>query len=164
MKYGPSDISLAVSCGLLPLLFKLTLGNSKMTYLMPVPKRCLTLAQFDLILQCSSSNLLNLITLTSGYMPFLSFIYLHPKTKSLQNFYAGFWWEWVLVYAMPFPTCTNESVKFQNVFENKFLQFSIKVLPWNMFTCICLLLNISGQYIIANISHVPINVYILNIY
>nr|XP_022329995.1 probable E3 ubiquitin-protein ligase HERC1 isoform X2 [Crassostrea virginica] len=66
MKYGPSDISLAVSCGLLPLLFKLTLGNSKMTYLMPVPKRCLTLAQFDLILQCSSSNLLNLITLTSG--------------------------------------------------------------------------------------------------
>jgi E3 ubiquitin-protein ligase HERC1 len=66
MKYGPSDISLAVSCGLLPLLFKLTLGNSKLTYLIPVPKRNLTSSQFDMILQCSSSNLLNLITLTSG--------------------------------------------------------------------------------------------------
>ncbi|XP_048738015.2 probable E3 ubiquitin-protein ligase HERC1 isoform X3 [Ostrea edulis] len=66
MKYGPSDISLAVSCGLLPLLFKLTLGNSKLTYLIPVPKRNLTASQFDMILQCSSSNLLNLITLTSG--------------------------------------------------------------------------------------------------
>lgn len=66
MKYGPSDISLAVSCGLLPLLFKLTLGSSKMTFLIPVPKRSLSPAQFDLILHCSSNNLLNLITLTSG--------------------------------------------------------------------------------------------------
>ncbi|XP_062615942.1 probable E3 ubiquitin-protein ligase HERC1, partial [Saccostrea cucullata] len=66
MKYGPSDLSLAVSCGLLPLLFKLTLGNARLTYLMPVPKRNLTACQFDMILQCSSINLLNVITLTSG--------------------------------------------------------------------------------------------------
>ena len=66
MKYCPSDISLAVSCGLLPLLFSLSGGTTHMSYIMPSADWKLQDDQLSLVLQMSSGNLMRLITLTAG--------------------------------------------------------------------------------------------------
>ncbi|XP_052100156.1 probable E3 ubiquitin-protein ligase HERC1 isoform X2 [Mytilus californianus] len=66
MKYCPSDISLAVSCGLLPLLFSLSGGTTHMSYIMPSADWKLQEDQLSLVLQMSSGNLMRLITLTAG--------------------------------------------------------------------------------------------------
>ncbi|KAJ8304849.1 hypothetical protein KUTeg_018432 [Tegillarca granosa] len=56
MKYKPSDISLAVSCGLLPLLFNLSGGNANTPHMMPLTERFLQQDQLDTVLQVSSSD------------------------------------------------------------------------------------------------------------
>ncbi|KAK3097022.1 hypothetical protein FSP39_005665 [Pinctada imbricata] len=66
MKYGSSDISLAVSCGLLPLLFKLSSNSTVLSYLIPDMHQRLTHDQMEIVLRVSSGNLLKLITLTAG--------------------------------------------------------------------------------------------------
>ena len=84
MKYRASDISLAVSCRLLPYLYSLSTPAPAASFIVPMSHSDLKLDQLDVILNVSSSNLLKLITLTSGYelkFNFIIFIIVYFNKK-----------------------------------------------------------------------------------
>ncbi|XP_021370838.1 probable E3 ubiquitin-protein ligase HERC1 isoform X1 [Mizuhopecten yessoensis] len=66
MKYKPADISLAVSCGLLPRLLSLSNGETSTSYIIPVSGQDIQYSQLKVVVKMASSHLLRLITLTSG--------------------------------------------------------------------------------------------------
>ncbi|XP_069137757.1 probable E3 ubiquitin-protein ligase HERC1 isoform X1 [Argopecten irradians] len=66
MKYRPADISLAVSCGLLPRLLSLTHSHTSTSSIIPISGQGLQHSQLKVVVKMSSSHLLRLITLTSG--------------------------------------------------------------------------------------------------
>ncbi|XP_041374032.1 probable E3 ubiquitin-protein ligase HERC1 isoform X2 [Gigantopelta aegis] len=74
VKYQPADVSLAVSCGLLPALFDLSEDATMYPYTMLPARECLSARDTETILQVSSYRLLQVIAVTVGtYADRLSF-------------------------------------------------------------------------------------------
>ncbi|XP_067667414.1 probable E3 ubiquitin-protein ligase HERC1 [Haliotis asinina] len=66
VKYKPVDVSLAVSCGLLPMLFQLCQNSVSLPNTLPPLQRCLEATHLGAILQVSSLRLLQIIAVTTG--------------------------------------------------------------------------------------------------
>ena len=74
VKYQPADVSLAVSCGLLPALDLLSRDAALHPYTMLPPREWLAARDVHTILQVSSYRLLQVIAVTVGWVLFSQFI------------------------------------------------------------------------------------------
>ncbi|ESP05641.1 hypothetical protein LOTGIDRAFT_181433 [Lottia gigantea] len=66
MRYKPVDVSLAVSCGLIPLLYSLSEGSNNLPNTLSPMQGCLSASHLSAILQVSSLRLLQIISVTTG--------------------------------------------------------------------------------------------------